>query len=63
MASNLPMFGFRTDRDNLNKLKFIADYHGRSANKELEQLLLSFIRDFEKEHGEIHLDEQSSSTD
>lgn len=36
MASSLPMFGFRTSRENLDKLAFIADYNGRSSNRELE---------------------------
>lgn len=55
MASKLPMFGFRTQRDILDKLSYIAEYNGRSANKELEMLLKKYITQFEDEHGEIHL--------
>lgn len=55
MASSLPMFGFRTSRENLDKLAFIADYNGRSSNRELEQLLIHHICDFEASHGEILL--------
>lgn len=55
MASQLPMFGFRTDREKLDKLAYIAAYNGRSANRELEQLLIRHIKEFEDVHGEIHL--------
>ena len=55
MASKLPMFGFRTTRENLDKLNYIAEYNGRSSNKELEQLLIRYISDFEKKHGSITL--------
>ena len=55
MASKLPMFGFRTTRENLDKLAVISDFNGRSANRELEQLLISHIRDFESVHGKIDL--------
>ena len=55
MASKLPMFGFRTSRENLDKLSVIADYNGRSANRELEQILIRHIREFEDSHGKIEL--------
>ena len=42
----------------MNKLKYIAEYNGRSANKEIEQLILRHIADYEKEHGPIPSDEQ-----
>lgn len=55
MASKYPMFGFRTPRVNLDKLKYIAEYNGRSANKELEMILKDHIRQFEDAHGEIEV--------
>lgn len=55
MASKLPMFGFRTTREKLDKLSYIANYNGRSANKELEQQLNKLIKDFEDTHGVIDL--------
>lgn len=61
MASSLPMFGFRTSRENLDKLASIANYNGRSANRELEQLLIRHIRDFEALHGEIPLPSPAKS--
>lgn len=53
LASKLPMFGLRVPRELLKKIKFVADYNGRSANKEIEQLIIKHVELFEKEHGEI----------
>lgn len=39
----------------LNSLKDIAQYNGRSTNKEIEQLLLRYIRDWEIKKGVIPL--------
>lgn len=58
-----PHFAIRIPKELLDKLKYIADYNARSANKEIEFLVKRHVEDFEKEHGEIHPDEQSSSTD
>lgn len=60
MASKYPMFGLRVPRELLTKLKFIADYDGRSANKEIEQLVIKHVEQFEKEHGpiDVHSDNQ-----
>lgn len=59
MASKYPMFGFRTERERLDKLRYIAEYNGRSANKELEQLLIAHINDFESQHGPIKPQEEN----
>jgi hypothetical protein len=40
----------------MDKLKFIAEYNGRSANKEIEQLILQHIADYEEKHGVIAFD-------
>ncbi|MGF6990389.1 hypothetical protein M2150_001650 [Lachnospiraceae bacterium PM6-15] len=53
MASKLPQFTVRTSDDVLYKVRYIAEYNGRSANKEVEQLIKKHISAFEKEHGEI----------
>lgn len=54
MASKLPMFGLRIPRELLDKIKYVASYNGRSANKEIEQLIQHHVENFEKEHGEIN---------
>lgn len=43
--------------ETMNKLKFIAAGNGRSANKEIEQLILKHIATWEKDHGPILFDD------
>lgn len=56
MPSKLPHYALRIPTPTMDKLKYIAEYNGRSANKEIEQLILAHIAAFQKEHGEISLD-------
>ena len=44
MASNLPQYALRIPTPTMDKLKYIAERHGRSANKEIEQLILKHIQ-------------------
>jgi len=37
------------------KFRYVAEYEGRSANKEIEQMIKKRVEDFEKENGEINL--------
>lgn len=53
MASKLPHFAIRVPSATMNKLKLIAAENGRSANKEIEQLILSHIKHYEDLNGEI----------
>lgn len=46
-----PHYALRIPTTTMNKLKLIASYNGRSANKEIEQLILKHIADFESVHG------------
>ena len=55
MKDNLPRYTLRIDQIDLDKLAYIAEYNGRSKNREIEMLIRKHIRDFEKEHGEIEL--------
>ena len=48
-----PHYALRIPSSIMDKLKSIAEYNGRSANKEIEQLIIHHIAAFEKEHGEI----------
>ena len=52
-----PQYALRIPTSTMDKLKYIAEYNGRSANKEIEQLILRHIAAFEKEHGEIQADD------
>lgn len=51
----MPRDTFRTTRDVLDKLNYIAAAEARSVNKELEYLVLKHNAEYEKEHGKISL--------
>ena len=53
MVDNLPRYTLRIPQVLLDKLAFIAEYEGRTKNKEIEQLIKKRIADFEAEHGPI----------
>lgn len=53
MSSKLPQYGLRIPKETMDKLKYIATYNGRSANKEIEQLILAHIEKWEQERGTI----------
>lgn len=48
----------RMDRKLFAKFRFVAEYDGRSANKAIVQMIKRRVEKFEKEHGEIKLDEK-----
>lgn len=52
-----PRFTLRVDTELLKKLGYIAEYEGRTKNRELEKMIKKRISDFEAEHGEINVDE------
>lgn len=45
----------RIDSDMLNRLHYIADYEGRSANSQILILIRDAIEKFENDHGKIEL--------
>lgn len=53
MTDNKSRFTLRVDQELLDKLGYVAEYEGRTKNRELEQLIKRRIREFEAEHGEI----------
>lgn len=53
MITDEVKFTLRTDAEILKKFRFVADYNGRSANRELEVLMKKHIAEFEKIHGKI----------
>lgn len=58
MRNDMPRYTLRIDRVLLDKLKYIAAYEARTANKQIEQLIRKCVRDFEAEHGEIDPEEK-----
>lgn len=53
MKDNLCRYTLRVEQELLDKLGYIAEYEGRTKNKELEQMIKKRIADFEREHGAI----------
>ncbi|MBR2879444.1 MAG: hypothetical protein IKC02_02090 [Oscillospiraceae bacterium] len=51
--------GLRFDSDTHYKLKYIAEYEGRSINKQVLHLIHKCIREFEKENGIIEVAEEN----
>lgn len=53
MSSNLPRYTLRIPQELLDKIRYIAEENGRSANREIELLIKQRIKDYEETHGEI----------
>ena len=58
MKDNLPRYTLRISQTLLDKLGYIAEYEGRTKNKEIEQLIKKRISEFEETHGNIVFDEE-----
>lgn len=59
MDDKLLRYTLRVDRLLFKKFRYIAEFEGRSANKEIEQFLKKCVLQFEKEHGEIIIDNKT----
>ena len=57
MPSKLPRYNLRVDKELLQKLNYIAEYNGRTANKEIEYLTKKHIEEYEQQYGIIKFDE------
>lgn len=53
MTTDTAKFTLRTESEILKKFRYVADYNGRSANRELEFLMKKHIAEFEAEHERI----------
>ena len=53
MRDSLPRYTLRVSQLLLDKIAYIAEFEGRTKNKELEQLMKKRISEFEELHGEI----------
>lgn len=53
MKDNLPRYTLRISKDLLLKLHHVAEYNGRTVNKEIEQLIKAHVQNFENENGQI----------
>lgn len=57
MASDLPRYTLRIPQIYLDKIRYIAEENGRSANKEIELMIKQRIKVYESSNGEIDLSE------
>ena len=55
MEDTLPRYTLRIPQILLDKLAYVAEYEGRTKNKEIEQLIKHRIAEFEEKHGKIEL--------
>ena len=55
MKENLCRYTLRVEKTLLDKFGYIAEYEGRTKNRELEQMIKKRILEFEKENGLIEL--------
>ncbi len=53
MKDEYPRYTLRIPQSLLDKLGYIAEYEGRTKNKELEQLVKKRVAAFEAVHGPI----------
>lgn len=53
MQSRIKRYTLRINRLLLDKLGYIAEFQGRTKNKEIERIILKRIKEFEKMDGRI----------
>ncbi|MBD5113462.1 MAG: Arc family DNA-binding protein [Ruminococcaceae bacterium] len=58
MEDKLLRYTLRMDRRLFAKFRYVAEYEGRSANREIEQMIRKRVEKFEKINGEIPLSEK-----
>lgn len=60
MATDKRQFTLRLSEENFEKIKYIASVNKRSIAMQIEYLIEQYIKQWEKEHGKISLDEIQS---
>lgn len=55
MNELISRYTLRINKSLLDKLGYIAEYEGRTKNRELEQMIKKRIADFEKTNGKIEI--------
>lgn len=56
LKETLSRYTLRVNPELLGKLGYIAEFEGRTKNKELEQMIKKRIEEFEMKHGNIQFD-------
>ena len=55
MKKEVVKFSVRIHPETAKKLAYIAEYYGRSVNRQIDWLVKKAIAAFEREHGKIEL--------
>ena len=55
MKKEFPRYTLRVSAELLYKLGYIADFGGRTKNREIEYILKKHVNEFERNYGEISL--------
>ncbi len=63
MKKGYPRYTLRVSKEMLFKLAFVADFYGRSKNREIEYMIKKHIEEFEKKYGEIPVPEKLQDKD
>ena len=56
--NRIARYTIRVPKELLTKVGYIAEYNGRTKNKELEQMIKARISAFEQKVGEIHIEKE-----
>ena len=63
MPSDKPRYTLRVPPELLKKMEYIAQYNGRTKNKEIEKVIKDYAAAFESEYGPIVFDEDGNVID
>ena len=55
MDENILRYTLRVDRKLFQKFRYVAEFEGRSANKEIEQFIKKHVKEFEEKNGQINV--------
>lgn len=55
---DLARYTLRVPKEILDKFGHIAEYNGRTKNKELERMIMARIAAYEQKHGEIVIEKE-----
>lgn len=61
MPSKKPQFVIRADQSIIDKIKYIAEQNERSATQEIVYLIKKEIAEYEREKGEIIIEQDETS--
>jgi predicted DNA-binding protein len=56
MRKDFPRYTLRITREMLDKVGFIAEFNGRTKNKEIEYIIKKYINEYERMYGMIKTD-------